>query len=168
MAGGVALNAVLNGKILSETGVEALFVQPASADNGAALGAALWLHHALGGQRSPPLRDVYLGPEYSPAQVLAALEASGLVYEKRSDISEAAARLIAEGKVIGWFQGRMEYGPRALGNRSILADPRRAEMKAILNAKVKFREAFRPFSPAILAGRAPEYLRQLAAAHTPS
>ena len=157
MAGGVALNAVLNGKILSETGVEALFVQPASADNGAALGAALWLHHALGGQRSPPLRDVYLGPEYSPARVLAALEASGLVYEKRADISEAAARLIADGKVIGWFQGRMEYGPRALGNRSILADPRRAEMKAILNAKVKFREAFRPFSPAILAKRAPEY-----------
>jgi carbamoyltransferase len=167
MAGGVALNAVLNGRILAESGVEALFVQPAAADNGAALGAALYLHHALGGERSPALRDVYLGPEFSEAQVHAALRESGLAFERSPDIAAAAARLIAGGKVVGWFQGRMEYGPRALGNRSILADPRRAEMKAIVNSKVKFREAFRPFSPAVLAGRAPEYFETHGAADFP-
>lgn len=157
MAGGVALNAVLNGRILAETDVEELFVQPAAADNGAALGAALYLHHSLGGQRAPALRDMGLGPEYDAAQVLAALEGSGLNCKLTENIAVTAAGLLAEGKVVGWFQGRMEYGPRALGHRSILADPRRAEMKDILNAKVKFRESFRPFAPAILAERADEY-----------
>jgi carbamoyltransferase len=157
MAGGVALNAALNGKILAQTEVEELFIQPAAADNGAALGAALHLHHALGGRRSPPLRDVYLGPEYDEARVLEALRGSGLRFEKSGDIAARVGRLLAEGKVVGWFQGRMEYGPRALGNRSILADPRNAEMKGVVNAKVKFREAFRPFAPAILAERVGEY-----------
>jgi carbamoyltransferase len=157
MAGGVALNAVLNGKILAETNVEELFVQPAAADNGAASGAALWVHHALGGARSPSLRDVYLGPEYDAAQIEAALRAGSVRFQNHGDIGKRTAELLARGKVVGWFQGRMEYGPRALGNRSILADPRRAEMKDILNAKVKFREAFRPFAPAILAERVGDY-----------
>jgi carbamoyltransferase len=157
IAGGVALNAALNGKILMQTEVEELFIQPAAADNGAALGAALYLHHALGGQRSPPLRDAYLGPDYDEARVLEVLRGSGLSFEKVANIATRVAGLLAEGKVAGWFQGRMEYGPRALGNRSILADPRGAQMKGLVNAKVKFREAFRPFAPAILADRVREY-----------
>ena len=88
---------------------------------------------------------MYLGPEYEGGKVLEALQGSGLIYEKKEDIATETASLLAEGKVVGWFQGRMEYGRRALGNRSILADPREGKMKAILNAKVKFREAFRPF-----------------------
>ena len=157
MAGGVALNALLNGRILAESGVEDLFVQPAAADNGAALGAALYLHHSLGGSRTPPLSDVYLGPQFTSQQILSALEGSGLFYVKAEDIAAEAARLIVEGRVVAWFQGRMEYGPRALGNRSILADPRRQDMKSIINAKVKFRESFRPFAPAILAERVHDY-----------
>ncbi len=158
LAGGVALNAVLNGKILAETDVEELFVQPAAGDAGAALGAALYVHHAvLNGERSAPLRDAYLGPEYDEASIVAALNEAGIVGTKVADVGEHAAQLLADGKVVGWFQGRMEYGPRALGNRSILADPRRADMKGILNAKVKFREAFRPFAPAVLAEHVSEY-----------
>ena len=154
LAGGVALNAVLNGKILAETDVEELFVQPASSDSG----AALHLHHALpGALREPALRDVYLGPGYNDDAIAAALAAENLACERVTDPAGRAAALLAEGKVIGWFQGRMEHGPRALGNRSILADPRRADMKDLLNAKVKFREAFRPFAPAVLAERAGEF-----------
>ncbi len=158
MAGGVALNAALNGKILAGTDVEELFVQPASADNGAALGAALYVHHAeSNGPRTPAMRDVYLGPEYDDNAMAQALRKPGLDPRKAADIAAETARLLADGKVVGWFQGRMEYGPRALGNRSILADPRRAEMKDTLNAKIKFREAFRPFAPAILAERVSEF-----------
>ena len=158
LAGGVALNAVLNGKILAETDVEELFVQPAASDSGAALGAALHLHHALPGtRRAPALHDVYLGPGYDDDAIARALAAEGLACERVADPAGRAAALLAEGKVIGWFQGRMEYGPRALGNRSILADPRRAETKDLLNAKIKFREAFRPFAPAVLAERAGEF-----------
>jgi carbamoyltransferase len=158
LAGGVALNAVLNGKILAQTDVEEIFVQPAAADSGAALGAALHLHHAvLGGRRSAALRNVYLGPAYEDSAILAALRAAGIPAEKPPQIALQTAALLAAGKVVGWFQGRMEYGPRALGNRSILADPRQARMKDLINAKVKFREAFRPFAPSILAERASEY-----------
>lgn len=161
MAGGVALNAVLNGKILAETDVEELFVQPAAGDAGAALGAALYVHHALkNGPRSPPMRHAYFGPEYRESDIRDALREGGLSFEKPDGIEKCAARLLAEGKVLGWFQGRMEFGPRALGNRSILADPRRSEMKDTLNAKVKFRESFRPFAPAILAERAHEYFER--------
>jgi carbamoyltransferase len=161
LAGGVALNSVLNGKILAETEVEELFVQPAAGDAGAALGAALYLHHEiLNGSRSPPMRDVYWGPDYNEGRIIAALQTKGLTAEKHQDIERRAAMLLTEGKILGWFQGRMEYGPRALGNRSILADPRRRQMKEILNAKVKFREVFRPFAPAILAERAGEYFEQ--------
>ncbi len=158
LAGGVALNAVLNGKILAETDVEEVFVQPAASDAGAALGAALYLHHTLpGARRTPPLRDVYLGPEFSEEEIVTALQGSGLLFEKPSGLEAAVAELLAAGKVVAWFQGRMEYGPRALGNRSILADPRRAAMKETVNSQVKFREAFRPFAPAVLAERAGEY-----------
>jgi carbamoyltransferase len=155
----VALNAVLNGKILAETDVEEIFVQPAAADNGAALGAALYVHHTIyGGKRSPRLQDVYLGPAFDEEEILKALRGvEGLTFEKYERIEARAAELLTEGKVLGWFQGRMEYGPRALGNRSILADPRRADMKDQVNAKVKFREAFRPFAPAILAERVQDY-----------
>ncbi len=161
MAGGVALNAVLNGKILAETDVTELFVQPAASDAGAALGAALYVHHAVaGGSRTEPMRHAALGPEYSDEQIRLALASSGLEAMRCEDIERESAELIAAGKVVAWFQGRMEYGPRALGQRSILADPRRAEMKDILNAKVKFREAFRPFAPAILAERAGEFFER--------
>jgi carbamoyltransferase len=157
----VALNAVLNGKILAGTDVADLFVQPAAGDAGAALGAALYVHHEiLNGRRSPPLRDVYLGPDYDERRISAALQTKGLIAERHPDIEKRAAGLLAEGKILGWFQGRMEFGPRALGNRSILADPRSAQMKEILNAKVKFRELFRPFAPAILAERAGEYFER--------
>lgn len=158
LAGGVALNAVLNGKILAETDVEELFVQPAAGDAGAALGAALYLHHLQpGATRTPPLRDVYLGPEFGEEEIVAALQTSGLFFQKEPEIEEATAALLASGRVVAWFQGRMEYGPRALGHRSILADPRRAAMKATVNSQVKFREAFRPFAPAVLAERAAEF-----------
>lgn len=161
IAGGVGLNAVLNGKILAETDVAEIFVQPAAGDSGAALGAALYLHHeVLNGRRSPPMRNAYLGPEYDEPRILAALQSRGLSAVKHQDIESRAAALLTEGKILGWFQGRMEYGPRALGNRSILADPRRRQMKEILNAKVKFREGFRPFAPAILAERVGEYFEQ--------
>ena len=168
LAGGVALNAVLNGKILAETDVEEVFVQPAATDSGAALGAALHVHHTVfGGRRTAPLRDVYLGPEFPDAKIETALAAAGLSAEKCCDPEKRAAALLARGKVLGWFQGRMEYGPRALGNRSILADPRRVEMKHIVNAKVKFREAFRPFAPAVLAERAGEFFERAAASAFP-
>ncbi len=158
MAGGVALNARMNGRIIAETDVEELFVQPAANDPGAALGAALYLHHAeLGGQRTAPMHHVYLGPEYSETRMTGAMAAKGLKWERCDAVEKTTAGLLAQGKVIGWYQGRMEYGPRALGNRSILADPRRAEMKDTVNSKVKFREAFRPFAPAILAERVEEY-----------
>lgn len=160
LAGGVALNAVLNGKILSETDVDDLFVQPAAHDPGAGLGAALYLHNAvLDGERTLPMQDVYLGPAYDDAVIRDALNEAGLKWERYEDIEQRTARLLSEGVVVGWFQGRMEYGPRALGNRSILADPRRAEMKELVNSKVKFRETFRPFAPSILLDRVGEYFK---------
>ena len=158
LAGGVALNSVLNGKILAETEIDQLFVQPAANDPGAGLGAALYLHNAvLKGRRTPTMRHAYLGPEFDAARMRSALEQRGLEYQRCEDIEARTAALLDAGKVVGWFQGRMEYGPRALGNRSILADPRRAEMKDVVNAKVKFRERFRPFAPSILAERVGEY-----------
>jgi len=161
LAGGVALNSVLNGKILAQTEVEELFVQPAANDPGAGLGAALYLHHAvLGGRRTAPMRHAYFGPEYDAARMRVALQQRGLAFEVCSDIERRSAELIAQGKVVGWFQGRMEYGPRALGNRSILADPRRAEMKDVVNSKVKFRERFRPFAPSILAERVGDFFER--------
>ena len=161
MAGGVALNSVANGRILTETPFEALFVQPAAGDSGGALGAALWAYHVLLGRpRQFVMEHAYWGQAYGDNEVRAGLDAYGVKYTVFDDSATLDDRLVdclLDGKVVGWFQGRFEWGPRALGNRSILADPRRAEMKEVVNTKVKFREPFRPFAPAVLEERARDY-----------
>ena len=151
--GGMALNSVMNGKILASTPFEKLFIFPAANDTGCSLGSALLIHHRIHkrGNRHR-LFHPYFGPSFGEDAVKDALdrEGEGLSWEKTADPSAAAAALLAEGKILAWFQDRMEIGPRALGNRSILADPRRAEMKDIINRRVKHREPFRPFAPSIL------------------
>ncbi len=159
-AGGVALNSVANARILSATPFRDLFVPPAPGDDGGAIGAALALNHRL--DRSCPRHRmrIPLGPAFTDEQVAAYCRAEGIAHRVLPDDAAAAseaARRLAEGEVVGWFQGGMEWGPRSLGYRSILADPRRAEMKEILNEKVKHREAFRPFAPSILAERVADY-----------
>ncbi|MFC2169041.1 carbamoyltransferase [Acidobacteriota bacterium] len=154
MAGGVALNSVANGRILQETPFEELFIQPAAGDGGGALGSALYAYHSLCGKpRSFLMEHAYWGKEYSENEIRAYLENNNIPYEHVSNEETLLDRVVddlVKGKVIGWFQGRFEWGPRALGNRSILADPRREEMKDLVNIKIKFREPFRPFAPAIL------------------
>lgn len=161
MAGGVALNSVANFKVLKETPFEEIYIQPAAGDDGGALGAALWAYHTvLGHPRKMVMKDAYWGEEYSPAEIREFLESSGIPYEHIPDDSRMIERVtdaLTHGQVAGWFQGRFEWGPRALGNRSILADPRRSEMKNIVNTKIKYREPFRPFAPVVLEDRAPEY-----------
>jgi carbamoyltransferase len=160
VAGGCFMNSALNGKIREATPFDELFVQPAAGDNGLSLGAAyaVWCD-VLGRPRSYVMGHAYLGPSYTEAEVEAAigsLPPNGLDvvrYPDRDELCRATARLIADGHVVGWFQGRMEWGSRALGNRSILADPRRADMRDRINEKVKRREPFRPFAPTVL-GRA--------------
>jgi len=154
--GGVALNCVANGRIAASGLVDALHVQPAASDAGAALGAALYVHMAAGGAPPPRLDHAYFGPEFSEDQVLVALRGRG-IEPQRVDPAQACAADLAAGRIVGWFQGRMEVGPRALGNRSILADPRPAGMKDRLNARVKHREGFRPFAPAVPLERAAEF-----------
>jgi carbamoyltransferase len=158
MAGGVALNSVANGRILRETPFTDLYVQPSAGDGGAALGAALHTyHHVLGQPRRFVMDHVYWGAEHGDADVHAAAAAAGLVAHDFSDdgaLLSRAVDLLLAGEVLGWSQGRFEWGPRSLGARSILADPRRAAMKDIVNTKIKFREPYRPFAPAVLAGRA--------------
>jgi len=152
IAGGVGLNGVANWRVLQETPFREIFIQPAAGDDGGALGAALWAHHAiLGGERRWRMEDAYLGPAYGGWRCREALEARGLSYRRatREEMLAQAAEWIASGSVVGWYQGRMEFGPRALGNRSILADARDPDMKAKINAKVKFREPFRPFAPVV-------------------
>lgn len=157
-AGGVALNCVANRKILERTAFKNIFVQPAANDAGASLGAALYCYHVILQQpRKYLMEHCYLGGEFEDGAITKAIEESGLKPLKSNDIAKEIAKLIADGKIIAWFQGRMEFGPRALGNRSILADPRRADMKDIINAKVKFREPFRPFAPSVLEEKADEY-----------
>jgi carbamoyltransferase len=157
MAGGVALNSVANGRILHETDFEEIFIQPAASDDGTSLGSALFQWSCvLGNERPEPLTHASLGPQYADADYRGAIEGAGLRAET-GDVVRATARLLAAGKIVGWFQGRAEFGPRALGNRSILTDPRPAEMKDVLNARVKRREGFRPFAPAVLAERRDEY-----------
>jgi carbamoyltransferase len=161
LAGGVALNSKANGKILASGMVDKIFVQPAAADDGVALGAALSAH--LETDKSLPVRTMrhaYLGPEYSHREIERILETYKLRYSRLDDPAKTAAELLADGKIIGWFQGRAEFGPRALGNRSILADPRDPEMKDKVNNAVKFREAWRPFAPSVLSERAPEYVEK--------
>jgi carbamoyltransferase len=163
IAGGVALNAIANGRVLPETSFEELFIQPAAGDAGTAVGAAYWVwNQHLGHPRGFVMDHAYTGPAYSEAACAAAIAGAGLESERLDDedlFAEIAQR-IASGEIIGWFQGRMELGPRALGNRSILVDPRRAEMKDILNARVKHREPFRPFAPSILAEATAEWYEQ--------
>ncbi|WP_370576575.1 carbamoyltransferase C-terminal domain-containing protein [Pedobacter sp. AK013] len=158
IAGGVALNCIINSAIRQHSGFKRVWVQPAAGDAGGALGAAYSVYYAhLSGVRNPVkqadgMQQSLLGPSYTQNEVITALSAYGLNYEKvEHDIYyRKIAAYLADGKVIAYFSGRTEFGPRALGCRSILADPRNSEMKAILNAKIKFRESFRPFAPAIL------------------
>ncbi|MCC7205959.1 MAG: hypothetical protein IT323_01545, partial [Anaerolineae bacterium] len=161
MAGGVALNSVANFKVLQETPFEEIYIQPAAGDDGGALGAALWAYHSvLGHPRKMVMSDAYWGEEYSPDEIRSFLETSGIRYEHIPDDGKMIERVtdaLTQGQVAGWFQGRFEWGPRALGNRSILADPRRSEMKNVVNTKIKYREPFRPFAPVVLEDRAPEY-----------
>ncbi len=161
LAGGVALNSVVNGRILAETSFRELFIQPAAADDGTALGAAFYIQHQILGQRpSFVMRHANWGPAFDGAAIEAAARRAGLAAQRLDDVVDVAARAIAEGAVVGWFQGRMEFGPRALGNRSILADPRRADMKQILNERVKHRESFRPFAPSLLLEETSRYFEQ--------
>ncbi len=158
LAGGVAMNSKANGRLLSSGLVHELFVQPAATDDGTALGAAIAAHPRLG-EAAPryKLEDVYLGPEYSDDEIDAVLRTYKLSRTHVADVEAVTARLLAEGSIVGWFQGRMEFGPRALGNRSILSDARRAEMKDRVNESVKFREGWRPFAPSCKVEAAPEY-----------
>ncbi len=160
MAGGVALNCVANGRVLRETPVEKLFVQPAAGDAGGAVGVAHYLYNTI--ERKPrgrPWNHAYLGPEFSDAEITSYFDERGARYRTlgREELIRETARLLADSNVIGWFQGRMEFGPRALGARSILADPRDAKMRDTLNMKIKFREGFRPFAPSVTADRASEW-----------
>jgi carbamoyltransferase len=160
LAGGVALNCVANGMIFERTNFRDVYVQPAAHDAGTSIGAALYVQHQeLKLPRSFEMLHVYYGTEYSDGEIVRDLETAGCKYHKlaEEDLIGCTVQAITQGKVVGWFQGRMEFGPRALGNRSILADPRRKDMKEILNSRVKYREPFRPFCPSILAERVGEY-----------
>ncbi len=159
LAGGVALNSKANGKIVASGLVEKIFVQPAASDDGVALGAALAPYLENGG-RSPmkAMRHAYFGPSFEDEAIESALRTYKLKYTRESDVASAAAELLSRGKILGWFQGRMEFGPRALGSRSILADPRDPEMNAKVNNAVKFREWWRPFAPSMKKEAAAEYL----------
>ena len=165
LAGGVALNCVANGKLLRSKYYDRLWLQPAAGDAGGALGAALVAHHLHKGvERSvapglDAMQGGYLGPEFSLDEIHRRLAKAGAVFETLDDqgLVDAAARALAEGRALGWFQGRMEFGPRALGARSILGDARSPTMQKTLNLKVKYRESFRPFAPSVLAEHAAEY-----------
>ncbi len=160
LAGGVAMNSKANGKIAASGLVAEVFVQPAATDDGTAIGAAIAAHAAMGvGLPRYRLNDVYLGPEFSNEDVQKALATFKVPAVHLNNTEQVAASAIADGKIVGWFQGRMEFGPRALGNRSILADARRAEMKDLVNDSVKFRENWRPFAPSCLADEAGDYFQ---------
>jgi carbamoyltransferase len=168
LAGGVAFNCVANGKIFDATPFEQVYVHPAAGDGGLSVGAAFFVwHQILGKPRAFVMDHAYWGPEYSREEISRAVDSHGLV-QKGCVISELGepelmrrpAAIIADGKTLGWFQGRAEWGPRALGNRSIVADPRRPEMKEILNKRIKHREIFRPFAPSILAEATSEYFEK--------
>jgi carbamoyltransferase len=160
MAGGVALNCVANGRVIRETPMKQLWVQPAAGDAGGAVGVAHYIHNTLHKRpRAAAWTHAYLGPEFSDAECGRFLDGAGAKYETLPDVELVArtAKLISENNVIGWFQGRMEFGPRALGARSILADPRDPKMRDTLNMKIKFREGFRPFAPSVLMDKAKEW-----------
>ena len=168
LAGGVAFNCVANGKIPQETPFENVYVHPAAGDAGLAVGAAFYIwHHVLRQPRSFTMDNAYWGPGFTNDVIRAAIDQSGLVQSgyKIAELAEPellkkTAAIVAEGKILGWFQGRAEWGPRALGNRSIVADPRRPEMKDTLNRRIKHREIFRPFAPSILAEETGDWFEQ--------
>lgn len=161
LAGGIALNGVANAKLVVTSNFKKIFIQPAAGDAGGALGAALFVEHEICKQpRKFIMKHVYWGAEFSDDQIENVLNRNSLPYRKVEDYDELSSLIashIKDGKIIGWFQGRAEWGPRALGSRSILADPRNAEIKDIINSKIKFRESFRPFAPAILREKVDEY-----------
>jgi carbamoyltransferase len=169
LAGGVALNCVGNGRILRESPFENVWIQPAAGDAGGALGAALsvWYQYlgnardvaTVRGGHADGMRGSYLGPEFSSEEIRAFLDSTGASYRRveQSDVAETIAALLAQEKVVGWFNGRMEFGPRALGARSILGDPRSPRMQSQMNLKIKFRESFRPFAPSVLRERVADY-----------
>jgi carbamoyltransferase len=165
LAGGVALNCVGNGKILRDGPFKNVWIQPASGDAGGALGVAqlIWHRHLDKPRTVVPGKDAmkgaYLGPEYSDAEIEAALSPLGATFEKltRPELTSRVAAHLADGKIVGWMNGRMEFGPRSLGCRSILGDPRSPKMQADLNIKIKFREGFRPFAPSVLRERVSDY-----------
>jgi carbamoyltransferase len=166
LAGGVALNCVANGKLLRENVFDDLWIQPAAGDAGGALGAALVACHVHKGQPRTPLnghadrmRGAYLGPQFEEADIERRLAAAGAKFEVlgEREIIEVSAQALAEDKALGWFQGRMEFGPRALGGRSILGDARSPTMQSVLNLKVKYRESFRPFAPSVLRERVADF-----------
>jgi carbamoyltransferase len=159
MAGGVALNSKANGKIATSGLVDKIFVQPAASDDGVALGAALAPYLDNGGKLPKhAMRHGYWGPSFDDAAIEPFLKTYKLRYGRLEDVAATVAELLAQGKIIGWFQGRMEFGPRALGSRSILADPRDPEMNTKVNNAVKFREWWRPFAPSFKKEAASEYL----------
>jgi carbamoyltransferase len=163
LAGGVALNSVMNGKIPLHTPFKEVFVQPAAGDSGTAVGVCYYIHNmTLRQPRSFVMEHAYTGPEFGEGQIEEVLKQTGLEHRKLTncELTKVASQAIADGEIVGWFQGRMEFGPRALGNRSIVVDPRRSEMKDILNARIKKREPFRPFAPSILEERVGEYFEQ--------
>jgi len=163
LAGGVAYNSVMNGKILLNTPFKRIFVQPAAGDSGTALGVCYEIYNGLlKNGRGEVMIGAYTGPDFAADRIQSALENAKLPFEIYSDLelTKRAARDIADGLVVGWFQGKMEFGPRALGNRSIVVDPRRAEMKEILNERIKKREPFRPFAPSILEEYVGDYFEQ--------
>lgn len=159
VAGGVALNCTANGKIFTHTPFEQVFVQPAAGDNGTSLGAALYWSNSGPSRVTPPLQHAYLGPSYDRGRLESALRTAGVHYTETTEdgLVQRVAQLLAEGHVVGWHQGRMEWGPRALGARSLLADPRRADIKEKINRIIKKREPFRPFAPSILEERAADF-----------
>jgi carbamoyltransferase len=160
LAGGVALNCVANGRIIKETPFKEIFVQPAAGDAGGAVGVAYYIYNTLvGNKRNFVMEHAFVGTEYSNSDIKRYLDENGVEYKEcsRDELVKESARLIKGQKVIGWFEGRMEFGPRALGARSILADPRNPDAKNIVNSKIKFREEFRPFAPTVLAEKCGEY-----------
>lgn len=163
LAGGVTLNCVANGRVLRESKFKNLFVQPAAGDAGGALGTAFYIYHTLlGKKRKFVMENTFWGPAYPKDTVKQFLDKEGAVYQECQDdklLLKRVAKLLENQKIIGWYQGRMEWGPRALGNRSILADPRNPKMQNILNAKVKHREPFRPFAPVVMEDKMQDYFK---------
>jgi carbamoyltransferase len=160
VAGGVAQNSVTNGKITRRTGFEQVYIPAAGHDAGLAIGAAMYVYHqVLNRPRNQGMHHAYTGSRFTESQIQNLLEQKGIAWRKYADaeLYETVAERIAQGGVIGWFRGRSEFGPRALGNRSILADPRRQDAKELLNRKIKRRESFRPFAPSVLREYAGEY-----------